>query len=54
MKCISALFMTLVFEVIGRLGEIGSIWTACKILTLSTEIKKSAGALTPWEYPLSK
>ena len=35
--------LTLIFEHMRRLGQIGSIHTHCKILTLGTEIKKSAG-----------
>ena len=39
MRCISALSV----GCIGRLGQIGSFQTLCKILTLGTEIKKSTG-----------
>ena len=35
--------LTLVFDRKGELGQIGSSQTPCKILTLGTEIKKSAG-----------
>ena len=34
--------LTLIFDPMGRLGQIGSIRIPCKILTLDTEIKKSA------------
>ena len=35
--------LTLVFDRMGRLGKIGSDQIPCKILTLGTEIKMSAG-----------
>ena len=35
--------LTLIFDRMGRLEQIGSIRTPYKILTLGTEIKKSAG-----------
>ena len=37
------LLWTLLFDRMGRLGQIRSIQTPCKILTLGTEIKKLAG-----------
>ena len=46
-KCIFLIFqlflLTLSFDTIGRLGRTGSSQTPCKILTLGTEIEKSAG-----------
>ena len=35
--------LTLIFDSMGRLGQIGSIQAPCKILTFGTEIKKSSG-----------
>ena len=34
--------LTLIFNRMGKLWQIGSSQTPCKILTLGTEIKKSA------------
>ena len=42
MRRISALFIDIVFDRIGRLGQIGSSSSPSKILTLGNEIKKSA------------
>ena len=42
MRGTSALFVDIYF-LYGRLGQIVSIRTPCKILTLGTEIKKPAG-----------
>ena len=42
MRCISALFVDIRFDSMGRLGQIGSSRAPCKILTLDTEIKNSA------------
>ena len=42
MRCISAL-LTIIFDRMERLGQIGCRPTPCNILTLGTEIKKSAG-----------
>ena len=36
-------WLILVFDRMERLGQTGSIRTACKILTLGSEINKSAG-----------
>ena len=35
--------LTLIFDRMGRLGQIGSSRNSCKILTLGTEIEKSTG-----------
>ena len=45
--------LTLIFDRMGRLGQIGSIWTPFNILTLGAEIKKLADG-TFLKYPLSK
>ena len=37
--------MILIFDAMGRLGQIGSNETPCKIFTLGTEIEKSAGGV---------
>ena len=44
LNCVYQLFLlTLIFDRMGRLGQIVAIRTPFKILTLGTEIKKSAG-----------
>ena len=35
--------LTLIFDRMGKLGQLGSSRARCEILTLGTEIKKSAG-----------
>ena len=45
--------LTLTFDRMGRLGQIGPIPTPCKILTLRTELKK-IGRWNLSKYPLSK
>ena len=44
--------LTLIFDGMGRLGQIGSIQAPCKILTLGTEIKKSL--VEPFKVPIIK
>ena len=43
MSCISTFLLALIFDPMGRLEQIGSSRTLCKILTLGAEIKKFAG-----------
>ena len=56
--CVHQLFLlTLIFDRMGRLGQIGSIQTPRKILTWSTETKNSAGGIfksTHYQSRISK
>ena len=39
MKCISAFFLTMIFDHMGKLEQIRSSQTPCKILTLALKLK---------------
>ena len=57
MWCISAFLLTLIFDRMRRLGQIGSSPTSCNILTLGNEIKKLAGGTlssTHWQSRIWK
>ena len=52
MRCISALFVDIDFDRMGRLGQIGSSPSPSKTLTLDTEIRNPS--VEPFKVPIIK